>query len=289
MSIPVRAKSFEFKPPCLAEREDCPTFVLRYGTRDDRYAYQDILAEQRLRNHTQDQFEAALISEFKADWTSEAVDPAEIVEAMERYFGAMNDLRSANAEWDKRAFDLIEDGKDLLIADAEKQIGPRPVLEFDADEKRKIETLISDIAAASDLLGKMERDNQRFARERGRIWARLLLVECSLVPTLERDRDGILKVSALNQIEDAIEAYCGDFALASDAIQQVRDKALMSFTLTVEETKNSASPLPTTTGDSGSTTSSKTGSTTADLLSTSPEPVGEITPEPSWDSNGIPT
>ena len=80
---------------------------------------------------------------------------------------------------------------------------------------------------------------------------------------LPRTREGALTEDALYALEDWLDNFSdADEHRGGIAFAQLGTKAVMIFLLTKAEEKNSPSPLPTTSGTSGSTKPEPTPSTT---------------------------
>jgi hypothetical protein len=268
MTVPAEAKSFDYTPECFDGIEGAPSFVLRYGTRRDRHAYQDQIALRNLRSHDTEDFQRAVIDELKLDWASDEMNIDDIVDAVERYYSAMAAFVTEQNEWIGLARKYLADNPDAgtTVEDVKEHLPPEPELEFDAHERRKVESLIDDVESNSLRIGKMKRDNQRRERELRRISIALLLQETSLPVELKRDREKVLTDDSVDAIENALEKFFTDLVPNAEglntAFAQLGLKALLSFYLTGDEEKNSASPPSITSEDNGSMESGKIVSTT---------------------------
>lgn len=282
MSIPVEAKSFTYTPECFAGMKDAPAFTMRYGTRRDRHAYQDAIRQKRLRSHDKEDFRAVILDEIRTKWANDALPIDEVIASVERYFSAADELDGAIKAWAEQCKPLIEAHQEAQKADPDVRLDlpTAPELDFPPLERERVENLLADVEEHSERLGRMNKDNGRREREIRRIALALLLEDTSLGLPMKRDMDGLLPEDTIYAIEDALD----EFSDAEDhrggvAFSQLGNKALMSFFLTREEEKNSASPSPTTTDQSGSTAQEPTASTTK--TSASKAPASDPTPATS--------
>jgi hypothetical protein len=271
MTVPAEAKSFDYTPECFKDIEGAPSFVIRYGTRRDRHAYQDQIALRNLRSYDTDDFQRAVIDELRLDYGADGMDMEVIVASVESYYAACASLVSAQEEWKAVARAHLTDNPDKTLEDLKDVLPPQPELEFDPHEKRRVENLIDEVEGNSQRIGKMKRDNMKRERELRRISIALLVEETSLDVKLVRTRDKILTEESVDAIEDALEKAYTDMVPDAEglntAFAQLGLRCLLSFYMTKEQEKNSASPSPITSEDNGSMESAKTVSTTETLAS----------------------
>jgi hypothetical protein len=262
MAIPVEAKSFTYTPECFDGIEGSPTFVLRYGTRRDRHTYQDELRMKNLRHHDADDFQAAIKDELRAKWASDEMPIDDVIDAVERYFTAVDGHNEALKEWNQTVLNILsavpEDKRD--DPEARPELPPSPEFDFDPVERERVENLVADVETHSMRIGRMNRDNGRREREIRRVALAIILESTSLPVALHKTIDGVRTDEALFTLEEALEKEAARLGVANpiEAFTQLGYKALFSFFLEKDEEKNSESPPPTTSDQSGSITSQET-------------------------------
>lgn len=273
-AVPLEAKTFTFTPEALAGMESPPEFVLRYGTVRDRHAYQDEVALRGLRSHSDAAIRAATIDEIRTKWAIDTMSIEDVIDAVQRYFSAIDDLEAMQAEWRKECAAALE-GIDNPTAEHMAKLPPAPEFDFDPIEREAVENLLSDVEEKSERLRRMARDNLRRDRESRRLSLAMLLQSTTLDVPFTRTREGLVSEDTLYAIEGAML----DLDNGREAFAELGARAVVAFFLTGSEEKNSASPAPTGSGDSGSIKPEPTSSTTATLES--PAADGDRTPAKS--------
>jgi hypothetical protein len=265
MPIPVKAKCFTYTPDLLKEVEGAPSFTLCYGTRDQRYTYQELLTLKKLRKHGQDDFRRAVLSELRLDWDTEGGDIEVIVDLIERYYEADSSLVAMNDQWVAQALKTRKANPDLDDKALRKLLPLEPEIDMDAREVRRAEMIINEVEDKSDVMARMKRDNLRYSRMTGRCALAVLLQETNLEIKIKRDREGVISEETISEIDEALGKLCAKHApdeFDGTAFKQLCDQAMMAFVLSEEEEKNSELPSPTSSDQNGSTKPDLTPSTT---------------------------
>jgi hypothetical protein len=258
MSIPIESKTFTYTPPSLTG-ENPASFTFRFGTRRDRNNMADQKALRRLRRHFVDDYQRAVLSEIKLDWRGSPEELDSIVYLIERYYAEKSAFEEQYLEHAKECLAIL-DGLDADMSDEEKRnhLPEAPNFDFDAEETRRVEFVISEIENQSLLIGSMDRDNRQHERGEKLLAIAILLESTTLDLELKRDRSGLLEDDCVIAIEDELERLTD----GPQAYFELATEARNAFKLTAEQEKNSASPSPITTDPNSSTSQEQTVSTT---------------------------
>lgn len=211
--IPVEAsETLVFTPPALADMDPQPKFVLRAMTGRDKRFHLRLYREEGVTLHQGPSFRAETITGLKDLWEPKDFD--DYVPRIKAYWEALDD------------FELqLKDDPDLAWT-------------FDADEEAKVKLILSRIDEAWPPLRRMYADNAEF----GQMVVPLMVAAvvkswAGLDVPMHRDR-GYLSVECAEALCEAVSA------LNPVALSELFVACADRVTLSKEEEKNSASPLP---------------------------------------------
>lgn len=255
MSIPLTAKTEAFTPKCMAEFEGAPTFTFRHGTVLDKNTFAIALSDEGIVFHSDEAIRARIVSELRLMFESEGMERN--IARMEAYWQAADDLKAAYTDHNQQVLALLSEMKDGETVD----LPPEPKFEFDEREARDIELLIAQINDESDFLRLMRKQNLRYRIEYPKLLMRMAIADTSLPVTIKL-KDDLLTKACLTQMLDALRDEAKRLGVDPDMAEaQLQTKAMLQFTLTEDEEKNSSSPLSDTTSPEQSAKTQSSGKT----------------------------
>lgn len=266
MSIPLTASTEAFTPKCMAEFEDAPTFTFRHGTVLDKHTFAIAMTDEGIVFHSDESIRARIVSELRLMFESE--DMERNITRMEAYWQAADDLTAAYTDHNNEVLAILSE-----LKEGQKPVlPPEPKFEFDEKEARDIELLIAQVNEESDFLRLMRKQNLRYRIEYPKLLLRMAIADTTLPVTI-KVKDGLLTKPCLDQMLTALRAEAKRLGVDADIAEaQLQTKAMLQFTLTEDEEKNSSSPLSDTTSPEQSAKTQSNGKT-APASSSSTDPV----------------
>jgi len=257
--IPLHAKEVKsFKPDCLRDLPEIPSFTLRAPARQQREDMAYALREAGLRRHTDEVMREATIEELCRLWSCD--DQDEGVQKVRAYWQAVADYT------EEAANRLIEaDNAKTTGEDAPPEMPP-----FEHPDTAAVEELLQRLDRRSERLRRMDTDNIKFTRALPRYAIAYCVVGWTGLEITPRFEDELLTLESVFELEEEFENRFGD--LGRDAIAELAAASISRLFLSKDAEKNSASgPVSQQTPDN----MKETGSGSPNGKSPASEPSGE--------------
>lgn len=236
MSIPVTASEEAFVPACMAEIDGAPSFTFRHATVLDKHQFHRIAVNEGLMQHDEATVRQTIVSELKRLFDSEGL--AQNITKLEHYWQANDEYREAMAQHQRNVMQILQDADE-----GEKpELPPEPELEFPAEDTAAIEDMIAEVRRYSTRVNTMLGDNQWFGVMYPRILLRMFLQSTTLPVEIVR-RNGLITADSAEHVIEALVNAASDAGVdARLAESQLLLQAILSYSLSREEEKNSSSP-----------------------------------------------
>lgn len=237
MSIPVTASTEAFVPASMAEVEGAPSFTFRHATVLDKTRFHELKAIAKLRSHTAAEMRDVVVHELRKMFASEGME--QNITRLEAYWAAIDENEEAIKVWREQVMDLLREAGDGETP----ELPPEPELDFPKGEMIELNAMVDEVERHSDLYAAMRLDNIRFEVGYPRLLLRMFLTETTLPVELKRDRDGIVTADAAEAVIEALAKAARAAGVDGEvAVRELLFKAVIAFTLTGDEEKNSSSP-----------------------------------------------
>lgn len=264
MSIPLTASTEKFTPACMAEIEGAPAFTFRHATVLDKHRYHNLVIEHGIVHHSKQGIRDAVIEALRTEFDSEGMERN--ITRIEAYWQANDELELALRE---HLDQIIAIHADLPDGADEPELPPRPVIDFPEHEIEPIEALIGEVRAHSHRVRKMQAENHWHTIMMPRLLMAMFLTSTTL-PVKLKKADGILTMETTEAVIEALAQSARDAGVSADeAVRQLQDQAMLSYTLKGDEEKNSSSPRSDTTSPASSLKKSSSGKTDSEASSSS--------------------
>lgn len=226
--IPLHAKEVkEFKPDCLRDQLEIPTFKLRAPTRQQREDMIYALREAGFRKHSVEAFRDATVDELCRLWACDEQD--ESIQKVLAYWQAMAEYEEEAEHRRIEAGNAKDSGEDA----------PPDIAPFEHPEGVAVEELLDRLDRRSERLRRMGTDNAKF----GRAFPRYAIAHCVVgwtgVEAHPRFEDELLTLDSVFELEEEFETRFGDVGEA--AIAELAGAAISRLFLDKAAEKNSAS------------------------------------------------
>ena len=236
MSIPVTASTEAFVPACMAEIDGAPSFTFRHATVLDKHQFHRIAIDEGLMHHDDAAVRETIIAELKRLFDSEGL--AQNITKLEHYWQANDEFRAAQAQHRKMVLEVLASAEE----GAEPELPPEPELEFPKEDIQPIEDMIAQVRRHSERVNTMLGDNHWYGVMYPRILLRMFLQSTTLPVPLKR-LDRVLTREAGEEVIEALRGAAEAAGVKSEiAESQLLLQALLSFSLSKDEEKNSSSP-----------------------------------------------
>lgn len=226
--IPLHAKEVKvFKPECLHDQPQIPTFTLRAPTRQQREDMIYALREAGLRKHSDEAIREATVEELCRLWECDKHH---------------EDIQKVRAYW-QAVTEYAEDAANRLIeAENAKDIGeeaPPEIPAFEHPDSVAVEELLERLYRRSERLRRMDTDNVRFSRALPRYAIARCVTAWTGMEVQPKFEDEVLTLESVFEIEEEFESRFGD--LGAVAVAELAGAAIGRLFLSKEAEKNSAS------------------------------------------------
>ena len=254
MSIPLTASTEKFTPECMADIEGAPSFTFRHAKVLDKHRYHNLVIEHGLTYHSQQDIRDAIVEELRAEFQSD--DMEHNITRLTALWQADDDLTAALREHRQQVIDILSEVEE---GDEKPELPAAPVLDFPTDEETALSDLISDVQCESARVRKMLKQNHWHGVMMPRLLMAMFLTATTL-PVKLRKEGGILTFESVESVIEALAKAARDAGVNPDAaVGELQGKAMMSYTLTGDEEKNSSSPRSDTTSPAQSPNKASTG------------------------------
>ena len=228
--IPLHAKEVKvFKPECLHDQPEIPTFTLRAPTRQQREDMVYALREAGLRKHSDEAIREASIEELCRLW-----------ECDEHH----EDIQKVRAYWQAVTEYAEEAANRLIEAESAKDSGedaPPEMPPFEHPDSAAVEELFERLDRRSERLRRMDTDNAKFSRALPRYAIAYCVTGWTGMEAQPKFEDELLTLDSVFELEEEFESRFGD--LGGVAIAELAGAAIGRLFLTKGAEKNSASGL----------------------------------------------
>ncbi len=270
MSIPLTASTEKFTPACMAEIEGAPAFTFRHATKLDKHRYHNLVIEEGLRYHSEAERREAIIEALRTDFYSEGMDHN--ITRLEAYWHALDELKAARNEWLKQVVAIMAEVKE---GEEKPDLPPEPVIDFPAEEIPALDEIVEEVRAHSAAVRKMESQNHWHGVMMPRLLLRMFLTGTSL-PVKLRKADGILTGETAEAVIEELAQAARDLGVSDDdAVSELQAKAMLSYTLSESEEKNSSSPRSDTTSPAQSQNKESSGKTDSEASKSTDPATGD--------------
>lgn len=253
-AIPLTASTETFTPECMAEIEGAPSFTFRHARVLDKHRYHNLVIEHGLTYHSQQDIRDAIVEELRTGFNSEGMEHN--ITRLTALWQADDDLDAEIKAHREQVMAILSEVKD---GDEPPELPPAPVLDFPEDEAAALEEMISEVQAHSVRVRRMLKQNHWHAVMMPRLLMSMFLTATTL-PVKLRKEDGILTFDTVENVIEAMAKAAREAGVSADtAVGELQAKAMLSYTLTGDEEKNSSSPRSDTTAPEASASKKSTG------------------------------
>ena len=255
MSIPLTASTEKFTPESMAEIEGAPSFTFRHAKVLDKHRYHNLVIEHGLAYHSKQDIRDAIVEEMRAEFQSDGMEHN--ITRLLALWQADDDLDDALREHRQHVMEILAE---VQSGDEKPELPPAPVLDFPEDEATALGEIISEVQSHSARIRKMLKQNHWHGVMMPRLMMAMFLTATTL-PVKLRKEDGILTFESVENVIEALAKAARDAGVSAEAaVGELQAQAMMSYTLSGDEEKNSSSPRSTSTSPAQSQNTKSSGS-----------------------------
>lgn len=220
----------------MAEIKGAPAFTFRHATVLDKYEFGINCTAENLKRHGIDAIRETILSELRRLFEGDGL--ARNITRLEAYWQASDELEAAMKEHRSQVIEIMSDAQDGVAP----TLPPEPVMDFPQDEIAALNLMLAQVNEHSDMLSLMAAQNLRYEVMYPRMLLRMFLVSSTLSAKIQR-RGELITPASCEEVLSALHAECKRLGVDSEvATSQLMISALMAFSLTLDEEKNSSAP-----------------------------------------------